>query len=596
MNYDFYDYQIALKTMKVLLSYLFFLTFAAAPLLAKAQAASAAQKDSTARRVLSYAQFVKEMVECTKDVYVLKNAELVLDENTDTAYTKLIKTEQGFDIQENGEPRNYATTVIKARVELSNIKIKRGITFYNFQFQGGMDIRDSVAGQWEFRDCIFYPIKFRVDVAGGAIEVSSCINLDLHFYRCIFTNKIQMYYCKLNELVFRGCKLYIAPNLRQYRSVSLIFYSTIETLNIDSSSFNSAGFAQNTFTNVNIQRSEFQIFDFTSTVQRSFEMDSCTFIKATDFTSAQFPHRNAVLPFAQFANKFAIQSDTITYFARNDTELGNDKKYNRLIALYTDFLALYKTRGDQESYNACYIEMKQVHTRRAGYLYRKAPTLETWFDWRINQLLEVFSDYGTNSAKGLIYIFYVIIGFAALYLIFPSEPDNLSRQTSFAFFDVVIGYFSTNTTLVNLRKHKRQRALDDLHNFQTTLAVSREDVPAFIAWLGQPLYGLNRAYLSASAWLVERFDIVPGRWQELSKGRKLWTSAAVGAYMLGFLAWGVIMRFVNAFALSINAFVTLGYGEIQARGVARYLAVLEGAVGWFLLSIFSVTLISQLLQ
>jgi uncharacterized membrane protein YuzA (DUF378 family) len=240
--------------------------------------------------------------------------------------------------------------------------------------------------------------------------------------------------------------------------------------------------------------------------------------------------------------------------------------------------------------------MKQIHTRRAGYLYRKSPALESWFDWRLNQLLEIFSDYGTNSAKGLIYIFYVIIGFAALYLIFPSEPDNLSRQTSFAFFDVVIGYFTTNTTLVNLRKHKRQRALDDLHNFQTTLAVSREDVPAFIAWLGKPLYGLNRAYLSVSAWLVERFDIVPGRWQELSKGRKLWTSVAVGAYMLGFLAWGVVMRCVNAFALSINAFVTLGYGEIQARGVARYLAVLEGAVGWFLLSIFSVTLISQLLQ
>jgi hypothetical protein len=39
---------------------------ALAPLLAKEQAAPAAKKDSTAaRRVLSYAQFVKEMVECT---------------------------------------------------------------------------------------------------------------------------------------------------------------------------------------------------------------------------------------------------------------------------------------------------------------------------------------------------------------------------------------------------------------------------------------------------------------------------------------------------------------------------------------------------
>jgi uncharacterized membrane protein YuzA (DUF378 family) len=381
------------------------------------------------------------------------------------------------------------------------------------------------------------------------------------------------------------------------RNSYLISKNTIEEFEIDGSRFEGhPDFSRNTFTNAQITHSTFNIFDFSSTVQREFLIDSCTFTKAADFTNAQFPHRNAMLPFAQFANKFAIQNDTITYFARNDAELADDKKYNKLIALYTDFLSLYKTRGDQESYNACYVEMKQIHTRRAGYMYRKSPALETWFDWRLNQLLEVFSDYGTNSAKGLIYIFYVIIGFAALYLIFPSEADNLSREKSFRMFDVVIGYFSTNATLVNISEHKRRRALDDLQNFRTTLEVSRKDVPSFIAMLGAPLYGLNKAYLGFSAWLVERFDIVPGRWNELSAGRKAWTGAAIGAYMLGFLVWGVVMRFVNAFALSINAFVTLGYGEIQARGVARYLAVLEGAVGWFLLSIFSVTLISQLLQ
>jgi Ion channel len=53
---------------------------------------------------------------------------------------------------------------------------------------------------------------------------------------------------------------------------------------------------------------------------------------------------------------------------------------------------------------------------------------------------------------------------------------------------------------------------------------------------------------------------------------------------------------LNAIMLSINVFVTLGYGEIPARGLARYLAVIEGMLGWFLLSIFSVSLISQVLQ
>lgn len=59
---------------------------------------------------------------------------------------------------------------------------------------------------------------------------------------------------------------------------------------------------------------------------------------------------------------------------------------------------------------------------------------------------------------------------------------------------------------------------------------------------------------------------------------------------------GKARRLVNATALSMNAFVTLGYGEMPAKGIQRYLAVLEGLIGWFLLSVFSASLISQMLQ
>jgi hypothetical protein len=74
------------------------------------------------------------------------------------------------------------------------------------------------------------------------------------------------------------------------------------------------------------------------------------------------------------------------------------------------------------------------------------------------------------------------------------------------------------------------------------------------------------------------------------------TSTIVTLNFIGFLIWGLIMRLVNSFILSLNAFVTLGYGEIEAKGIARYFCVVEGLVGWFLLSIFSVSLISQILQ
>lgn len=54
-----------------------------------------------------------------------------------------------------------------------------------------------------------------------------------------------------------------------------------------------------------------------------------------------------------------------------------------------------------------------------------------------------------------------------------------------------------------------------------------------------------------------------------------------------------LISFINAFTLSLNSFTTLGFGNIPTAGLARYICVVEGFVGWFLLSIFTVALINQ---
>jgi hypothetical protein len=56
-----------------------------------------------------------------------------------------------------------------------------------------------------------------------------------------------------------------------------------------------------------------------------------------------------------------------------------------------------------------------------------------------------------------------------------------------------------------------------------------------------------------------------------------------------FIVW------LNAFSLSLNAFVTLGFGSIPIKGVGKYICIVQGFMGWFLLSIFTVTLINQVL-
>ncbi len=58
---------------------------------------------------------------------------------------------------------------------------------------------------------------------------------------------------------------------------------------------------------------------------------------------------------------------------------------------------------------------------------------------------------------------------------------------------------------------------------------------------------------------------------------------------------GLFLSFINAIVLSVNSFVTLGFGAIPTTGLARYICVLQGLLGWFLLSLFTVALINQVL-
>jgi Ion channel len=58
---------------------------------------------------------------------------------------------------------------------------------------------------------------------------------------------------------------------------------------------------------------------------------------------------------------------------------------------------------------------------------------------------------------------------------------------------------------------------------------------------------------------------------------------------------GILLSSINALTLSLNSFTTLGFGNIPAHGVAKYFCVIEGFIGWFLLSIFTVALINQVL-
>ena len=49
-------------------------------------------------------------------------------------------------------------------------------------------------------------------------------------------------------------------------------------------------------------------------------------------------------------------------------------------------------------------------------------------------------------------------------------------------------------------------------------------------------------------------------------------------------------------ASRIGRYLPYAIGEIPIKGLPRYLAIIQGFIGWFILTIFSVSLISQLLN
>ena len=64
---------------------------------------------------------------------------------------------------------------------------------------------------------------------------------------------------------------------------------------------------------------------------------------------------------------------------------------------------------------------------------------------------------------------------------------------------------------------------------------------------------------------------------------------------LAFILYSLFIHVLNALTLSLNSFTTLGFGDIPTKGAARYVTIVQGFIGWFLLTIFSVSLISQVL-
>jgi len=267
--------------------------------------------------------------------------------------------------------------------------------------------------------------------------------------------------------------------------------------------------------------------------------------------------------------------------------------YNALISVYALLYNSYKVQGNRLDANQCYIEWKNIET---AFLHKKMQNkvdFALYFSWLMNTFLEIFCDYGTNPIKAMVWSAYVILVFAFVYFFFPNANNLPDEYNYYNRIQAFTRYFVENKKLSECifvsQTNKNSFAL------HRHMRKNREVIPRFMQFFALPALQRKR-YEYLKLKFIRKIDNYAGRWNEISEKKKKYVKLLYLLILLvSFIYMGVI-KSLNALMLSINVFSTLGFGNIPVEGVAKYLTVIEGFMGWFLLSIFSVALISQIIQ
>lgn len=263
------------------------------------------------------------------------------------------------------------------------------------------------------------------------------------------------------------------------------------------------------------------------------------------------------------------------------------------LKLYQD---IFDNRNDIENSNFVYQEIKNLQTERLKFLYETEGGFNRYFSWKVNQFLEVFSDYGTNPAKSVTFAVNVILFFGFIYLFFPNSWDEKGKHRLLNRFRFYNRYLSAPNGMHEFYLKEKETDISNYEQFKEEISKSSLELPKFFIRWSQPIYHLSMINTRLSSRLLRSTDILSGKWIDLPPAKRRWKNIQIGTFLVLGLMWDLLVRVLNALMLSLNTFTTLGFGEIPIKGIPRYLAIIQGFIGWFMLTIFSVSLISQLLS
>jgi len=468
--------------------------------------------------------------------------------------------------------------------------------FKNCDFNGGLYILNSDITVIQFTNCTFNGFRFINNEAD-----------QLFFTKCTFSDN-QLSAQRSGSFPYESAR--IQPPIKGKTQILIDDCDFPKRNNISEDDITpnvfTIGGGGGTVKGLFLQKNDFsnQILDFMGLkIDDNFYVEDCEFGYPLNVAGLSLPLNtnfswNEKLKLCVRNGKKAFTHSYYTepYMGKGEEELNEKTLFNELISGYNMFFKMYKNRGDLESANACYVGMKSVQTRMLEYKYNKDKTLNNYFNLKINEFLAYFCDYGTNPAKSLIISMYIILYFSVFYFFFYSSWDKINRGFFIRKYKRLIEYLTSNKNLEDFYNEKKSEEIASFKNFKKQTLDSKKNMPMLLHLMALPLYKFSLLKFKVSQFVFRNSDLLKEEWQKQPRSKKIMKGGMVYLGVFIYLLGVVILRGINSIALSINTFSTLGFGDIPVTGISRYVAIIQGFIGWFLLSIFSVSLISQILQ
>ena len=564
-----------------------------------------AQNIDKYERKISFSQFITEIQNSNNSIYSLQNAIITIDStDSEFIYADSIMIDKELILND-----------IRINSSIKGLHNTKGVFFNNYFFNKKVTINKLTGIDFIFfNNCVF---KNGISLNAEQIDeiIFSACNINNNF--SIDTKN------KENSIVrIQSCNITINTNEHKYKKGKIpnrfildfdkntsVFISNT-SVHTDSN-LNWVSFASD-ISELDIINSEFYIdVNFSNiAIKNKLRIHKSEFHNDVSFTNTSFPISSSIsLKWEQLKQGLSIMEEqvsfsTIDYFVhwhyafnRNSViDSTNSEKYDNLIALHNQFFRIYKERGDLESANSCYIDMKDIHTNKLKYNYKSNPCINTYLYLKLNEFLKYFAKYGTSPIRAITVSFWVILFFSFIYFFMYNEWDRINLNYLINQHKKLILYFSSEQRLEDFYTTNYKNSINEYHTFKKDLSSSSHLIPFFITILGKPLYYFSLLRYKANTRVYRMIEVLKGKWIDLPKSKKTTIGFVTFLFILIYILYLLIIRFFNSLMLSINTFSTLGFGDIPLNGWTRYIAIIEGFLGWFLLSIFSVSLISQILQ